>query len=154
MKVLACAVLLLIAANATSAQTVTRFPITGTAANCPVAGVTITMTGEEQLVSLPIADGSSFVRIMHGTATDSNGNHYVFNDNDLLMVNFRNNATFFPLVITSTEKVFLRGQGGATNVSLMRISHLTVVSPTQVTVDFEKNPQLVGSSGCLALPPE
>jgi hypothetical protein len=146
MKLMAAVLILLVAASA-SAQTVTRFPVNVTASDCPQPGGSVSITGQGTLVTLSLPGGNnSYAVNRHGTATGSNGAKYVFNDSDTQIVTAP--GTGFPFTVTKTEKFFLIGQGGAPNVIIVSIFHLTALSDVRVAAFFEKDPR-TGPSSCL-----
>jgi hypothetical protein len=68
-----------------------------------------------------MADGTfeiSIVEILQGTASDSNGNKYVFHDIDHVVIYSGAAEPVLPYIIRGTGKVALISRGGAPNIKL------------------------------------
>lgn len=115
---------------------------------CTVVPADVHLVGEGQFVASVIMDGSQITHMsttvtVHGTATDANGNKYVFNHVDTFSRNAGGDQS--PLVITATEVFYLIGLGDAPNVPLHGVFHTTVLPNGTVVVEFERE---TGAEGC------
>jgi hypothetical protein len=88
-----------------------------------------------------LAHMGSMINI-HGTATDANGNRYVFNHTDTFETVSGGTS---PSITTSTEKFSLIGLDGAPNVTLYATFHTTALPDGTVTASVDR---VSGAEGC------
>ena len=152
MKAAAATMIILAAVSLAAAQTQTTrvtFPINISQSSCPNLPGNLSGTVKGIVVTTMTIDSNGTVHLsetdtFHGTAT-AGGSQYVIAHNDTFQGNFP--AANLPLTVTVTEKFLLIGQGGAPNLSVVGVFHLTMLPDGTVTA-FVDNERLVGSPGC------
>ena len=112
-----------------------RFPLHFVVSNppCPKVAATVTGDGEvHQVIRSTKNDDGTYridtVQVLQGTATDSDGNRYVFHDIDLFVINGSAAAPQAkpPYIISGTGKIALISLGKAPNVKLNMFVDLQV----------------------------
>jgi hypothetical protein len=104
----------------------TRFPLSFVVSNPPCPKVAATLMGEAEVHqvfrSTKNNDGTfriDAVQVLQGTATDSDGNKYVFHDIDHFVINGSATAQGKPpYILSGTGKVALISLGKAPNIKL------------------------------------
>jgi hypothetical protein len=113
----------------------TRFPLHFVVSNPPCPKVAATLTGDAEVHqvfrSTKNDDGTyriDAVQVLQGTATDSDGNRYVFHDIDHFVINGSATAPQAkpPYIISGTGKVALISLGKAPNIRLNMFINLQV----------------------------
>jgi len=103
----------------------TRLPVHFVISNPPCPSVPSTVTGNGQahqvIRATKNADGTyeiDMVQILQGTATDSNGNNYVFHDIDHIVIDSNAPQPLPPYTLRATGKIALISLGKAPNIKL------------------------------------
>jgi hypothetical protein len=109
-----------------------RFPMNFVVSNPPCPKVAATLTGEadvHQVIRSTKNDNGTYrldnLQVLQGTATDSDGNQYVFHDIDHFVITDSATAPQAqpPFVIKGTGKVALISLGKAPNIKLNMFIH-------------------------------
>jgi hypothetical protein len=103
----------------------TRLPVHFVITNPPCPSVPATVTGDGQAQQVIRAtrntDGTyqiDMIQILQGTATDSNGNSYVFHDIDHILIDSNAPQPLPPYTLHATGKIALISLGKTSNIKL------------------------------------
>ena len=147
MRTISVAIILLAAMLPASAQvtvTPSTIPIHISPSACPVLPGDLTGTANVTIVQENTTGHIKLIRAIHGTAS-AGDTKYILVHNDTITLNAPSSSKV--VTFTDTEKFFLIGQDGATNVRGVATFHETIVNGTVVSnVDIERT---VGPEGCL-----
>ncbi len=109
------------------------------AATCTQVPADISGSGQGHFVDRVTVDNTGSIHVgftfnAQGTASDANGNQYVFNDAD----SFTLSGPAGGFETTITEHFHLIGKGGAPNVKVKALLHITVLANGTVTAFVDK----------------
>jgi hypothetical protein len=155
MKTLAALLIALLAGASSSAEVMTgKFPLNlfVSAADCPQLSADLSGNGTGNFVERFTVDDHGLFHLgftfnAHGTATDADGNQYIFNHTDV--DSFSGPASGLPMEETFIENLNLIGQGGAPNVPLKGVFHIRILPDGTVTAFVDTSR---GNEGCEAFP--
>ena len=140
MKTLAVVLISLLAVASASAEVLNQgsFPVSlfVPATECPQLAADLSGSGQGHFVERFSVDSNGIFHMgftfnAHGTATDANGNQYVFNHADAF--SFNGPASGLPKEITFSENFHLIGQGGASNLTLHGTFHIRILPDGTIT---------------------
>ena len=136
--------LLLVALTAATAEVSSQGTVAvgffASAATCTKLPADISGGGQGHIVFRTTLDNNGILHVgvtfnARGTASDANGNQYVFNDADSLTFSGPSSNGF---EMTHTEDFHLIGKGGAPNVTVKALMHIRVTPNGDVTAFVEK----------------